>query len=209
MSKAENNTQISNSNRWNTRTIVTIALLAAISAALSFIEIPFIAVGFLKYDASNVPALIAGFVFGPAPGFLTGTIGAVIHAIFSGNWPGCLMNVCAVAAHVIPAALIYKKRKTIASAIVGLIIGAILATAVMAVMNIIIDPIFYGYTTEAILELILPIFIPFNLMKTAINSVLGILIFKPVQMLVFPKSKDAGTVVTSDLDEDVIESEDL
>ena len=193
-------------NRWNTKTLVTMALLAAIAGALSFVEIPAIAVGFLKYDASDVPALVAGFVFGPGPGFLVGGIGALIHGILSGNWPGCLMNVVAVAGHVIPAALIYKHRKTLAGAIVGLVVGALVATALMAGMNIIIDPIFYGYTTEAILALILPVFVPFNLIKTALNSVLCLLVYKPISNLVAPKERHAQGLVTSDLDADVAEA---
>lgn len=189
-----------NTNRWDTKTLVTMALLAAIAAALSFIEVPFIAVSFLKYDAGNVPALVGGFVFGPVPGIIIGTIGAFVHGLIMGDWGGFIMNTASVIAHVVPAALIYKHRKTLASGIAGLIVGALAATAVMVGMNLLIDPIFYGYSYEMIIGLIAPVLVPFNLIKTVINSVLCILIYKPISNLVKPKERHAkGVVVEEDV----------
>lgn len=200
------NASIKTSNRWDTRTLVTMALLAAIGAALSFVEVPFIAVSFLKYDASNVPALVGGFVFGAAPGFIIGLITCLVHAVFTGDWWGGLMNVAAMAAAVLPAAWLYNRRRTIKGGILGLVIGIVLATAVMIVMNILIDPILYGYSMEAVLALIVPVLLPFNLMKTAINAVLTLLIYKPISLAVKPKRKGAAleedaAVALSDSDE--------
>lgn len=180
------------SNRWDTRTLVTMALLAAIGAALSFIEVPFIAVQFLKYDASNVPALIGGFVFGPVPGFIIGVISAIVHGIFTGNWGGCIMNIVAVGAAVIPSALIYRRKKTMTSGVIGLIVGAILATIAMILMNLLIDPIFYGYTYAQVMALVVPVLLPFNIIKTIINSILCLLIYKPISNIVHPKRKLAA-----------------
>lgn len=190
---------IDTSNRWDTRTLVTMALLAAIGAALSFIEFPF-GVQFLKYDASNIPALVGGFVLGPLPGFIVGLISCLIHAIFTGDWLGGIMNIAAVAASVLPAAVLYRKMRSIKGGIVGLVIGMVSATAVMVLLNVLLDPPFYGYELSMVIGLIMPVLVPFNLMKTGINAVLCILVYKPISNVVRPRK--AGVVMDDDEDED-------
>lgn len=196
-------TNMKTSNRWDTRTLVTMALLAAIGAALSFIELPFIALSFLKYDASNVPALVGGFVFGAGPGFVIGLIIAIIHALFTGDWWGCLMNIAAVAGAVIPSALIYKRHHTFKGALVGLIVGIVVNIIVLTLMNILIDPIYYGVDRPTILAMILPVIVPFNLMKGGINAALTLLVYKPISNIVRPK-RELGAA-----DEVVDESDNL
>ena len=51
---------------WDTRTIVVMGLLASIGVLLSFVEIGNF-FGFMKYDASNVPAIVGGFLLGRCP----------------------------------------------------------------------------------------------------------------------------------------------
>ena len=61
-------------NRWSTRQLVTMALLCAIAILLSFVEFPiFPAAPYLKYDASFVAVMVAGFAYGPASGVAVGT----------------------------------------------------------------------------------------------------------------------------------------
>ena len=46
---------------WSTRQLVTMALMCAIGTLLSFIEFPLLpGVTWLKFDASNMPAMVAG-----------------------------------------------------------------------------------------------------------------------------------------------------
>ena len=68
---------LANTNRWSTRSLVTMALLCALGVLLSFVEFPLLpGVTWLKYDASAVPALISGFAFGPGGGIAVGIVGA-------------------------------------------------------------------------------------------------------------------------------------
>lgn len=177
---------LATSNRWDTRTLVSMALLAAIGAALSFIEFP-IGMQYLKYDASNVPAIVGGFVFGPGPGLLIGVVASMIHAIFVGDWIGCAYNIIAVAAAMLPAAIMYQRTRKLSTAIIGLIIGMVLATGLMVCINLVVFPAFYGYTTDQIVAMIMPLLVPFNLLKTGLNAVFTLLIYKPISKAVKPK----------------------
>ena len=65
----------SESSRWSTRQLVTMALFCALATVLSFIEFPiFPAAPFLKYDASFVPIMVGGFAYGAGPGIIIGMV---------------------------------------------------------------------------------------------------------------------------------------
>ena len=164
--------------RWSTRQLVTMALFIAIGVILSFIEFPLIpGTDFLKYDASAVPAIIIAFAYGPAAGCLVGALTAAIHS-FDGNIWGGVMNMAIVMAYVLPAALLYKRSKSTASIIFGLILSCISMVVVAILMNLIITPIYAGIPVEAVISLIIPILLPFNILKSLINSVLAFLVQK-------------------------------
>ena len=66
-----------NTNKWSTRQLVTMALMTAIGVLLSFIEFPLLpGVTWLKFDASNMPAMVAGFAYGPGGGVAVGILTA-------------------------------------------------------------------------------------------------------------------------------------
>lgn len=50
----------------------------------------------------------------------------------------------------------------------------------MMVWNYIIAPIYMGYPREAIVELLLPAFLPFNLIKGGLNAAITMLLYKPI-----------------------------
>ena len=123
------NATIKNTNRWSTRQLVTMALMCAIAALLSFVQIPILpAAPFLTYDPSLMPAMVCGFAFGPGAGFAVGAVAAIIHSLMLGEWVGGLMNICATLFFVVPAAAIYAHKHTFAGAIIGLLVGCVVAT---------------------------------------------------------------------------------
>ena len=82
------NLEFTNTNKWDTRQLVTMALMCAIAALLSFIQIPLIpGVTFLTYDPSLMPAMVCGFAFGPGAGI---AVGAVVLAYFAFECAGLL-----------------------------------------------------------------------------------------------------------------------
>jgi len=194
------------------RQLATMALFIALGAVLSFIEFPLLpGAAFLKYDAALVPALLAGFAYGPLAGCIVATLTPWIHALMDGNLWGGLMNNVINIAYLLPAALIYKASRglkkpasgatmpginTAAPGIpakgmsgnialfVGLAVACVLAVAAAIAMNLVVTPIYTGMPLQAIIDMILPILLPFNILKTLLNSVLGFVLMKSLHSFI-------------------------
>ena len=134
---------------------------------------------FLKYDPKDVVITIGGFIFGPMTSFLISLIVSLIEMVtVSETGPiGCIMNILSTCCFACTAAFIYKKQHTMKGAITGLVTGCLLTTAVMLLWNYLITPIYMGYPREAVAELLLPAFLPFNLLKGGLNTVIRLLIY--------------------------------
>lgn len=185
---SKNAANLQNTNRWDTRQLVVMALMCAISVLLSFVEFAiFPAAAWLKYDASFVPAMICGFAYGVGPGMAVGLISVVLHALMSGNFWGAVMNALVVCGYVIPAALVYKFMRTWKGAIIGLVLSFVAAIALAIVGNLLVTPIYAGMPMEAVADMIVPILLPFNIMKATLNSVITLAIYKAISNLITPK----------------------
>lgn len=166
------------------------ALLCAIGVLLSFIEFPLLpGVTWLKYDASAMPAMVSGFAFGPGAGVAVGVVGAVIHGILMADFSGAVMNILVVIGYVLPAAAIYAKRHTYKGAVAGLAVSIICATVMAILGNLVITPAWLGVPAEAVVDMIIPVLTPFNLIKAVINSALTLLVYKSISNLITPKKK--------------------
>ena len=125
---AQDTYEFTNTNKWDTRQLVTMALMCAIGVLLSFVEFPLLpGVTWLKYDASAMPAMVCGFAFGPAAGLAVGIVGAVIHGILMADFSGAIMNILVVTGFILPAALVYRRSRTFKSGVVGLVLSAVAA----------------------------------------------------------------------------------
>ena len=130
MSEQSTHIQFQNTNRWETKQLVTMALMCAIGAIFMYVQIPILpSAPFLSYDPSLVPAMVCGFAYGPVSGLTVGVLAVVIHALTTGDWVGGLMNIVAAIFFILPAALAYKKLHSFRGAVTGLILGIIFATA--------------------------------------------------------------------------------
>ena len=179
---------IANTNKWGTRELVTMALMCAIGVLLSFVEFPLLpGVTWLKFDASLVPAMVCGFAYGPAGGLAVGVIGAVIHGILFADFTGCAMNTMVVFGFILPAALVYKRSRTYKFAIIGLALGIVLATIMAIVGNLLLTPAWLGVPLQTVIDMIIPILLPFNLLKALLNSVLTLAVYKIISNLITPK----------------------
>ena len=171
---------LKNTNAWSTKQLVTMALLCAIGVLLSFIEFPLLpGVTWLKYDASAMPAMVCGFAYG--------VVGAVLHGILMADFSGAVMNILVVIGFVAPAALIYKRLHTFRGALLGLAVG-ILGVILMAIVgNLIITPAWLGVPLDAVIAMIVPVLIPFNLAKATLNAVLTLIVYKAISNLITPQ----------------------
>ena len=161
--------------------------LMAMFAALAYIvmlvgRFPISSVDFLKYDPKDVILVICGFILGPMPALLVTFVVSAIEmlTVSSTGIIGLIMNVLSSAGFACTAALVYKKRHSLRGAAVGLVLGALVMTALMLLWNYFITPYYMGMPREAVAAMLVPVFLPFNLIKSALNAAIAMLIYKPV-----------------------------
>ena len=64
--------------------------------------------------------------------------------------------------------------------IAGMVLGGVISLALCIVCNIVVTPLYTAVSTEAVIGMIVPILVPFNLMKIVLNCVLCALVMKPM-----------------------------
>jgi riboflavin transporter FmnP len=171
-----------------TKKLTTMAMFAALSVLLVWlVHFPiFPAASYLEYDPADIPILIGTFAFGPLSGLVLTIVASVIQGLTvssaSGIY-GILMHVIATGAYVLVAGSIYRRKKTRASAAAALLCGTLTMAAVMAGANLIITPLFTGMPVEAIKDLLLPVIVPFNLIKAGLNGAVTFVVYKAVSRL--------------------------
>lgn len=181
------------------RYLVFTALFSAISVVLMYLEISIpIVPSFIKFDFSDLPALICSFAFGPLYGVLVCLLKNLLH-LFASQTAGVgeLANFAMGAVFAFTAGTVYKFNKTRK----GAVISSASAAFAMGILSLplnyfLIYPLYYklGMAKEAILGMykaILPsvdgIFsalcvfnLPFTVVKGLIVALIAFLIYKPL-----------------------------
>ena len=161
--------------------MVMLALLASIAYLMvSLIRIP--VVMFLKYEPKDVIITIGGFLFGPMASFVVSLLVSLIEMVtISETGPiGALMNLLSTCCFACTASYIYKKNRTMTGAILALVIGSVFMTAAMLLWNWLITPLYMGYPREVVAAMLVPMFLPFNLLKAGLNSAFVLFLYKPL-----------------------------
>lgn len=163
----------------DTKKIALTALFTAASLLLSFIQIPiFPAAPWLMYDPSGIVCLIAALAFGPKLGAAVAII-SWLPRVFLDPF-GAPMGMVSTCMFIIPAALIYRKgNESRAASAAGMLVGAILSIAVTCVLNLFVTPLYTAVSMMDVVAMIVPILIPFNALKMAINVVAGQVLLAP------------------------------
>ncbi|MBQ3548860.1 MAG: ECF transporter S component [Oscillospiraceae bacterium] len=163
--------------------LVTLAMLTAVTYVVMLLckSIPDVA-GFLQLEVKDTVICIGGFLYGPVSAAVIAVVVAVIEMLtVSGTGPiGCLMNVLATAVFCCTASYIYKKNHSRHGAVIGLGVATLALTVVMILWNYLITPLYMGVPRAAVVEMLLPVFLPFNLVKGALNMAATLIIYKPV-----------------------------
>ena len=161
--------------------LVLMAMLAAIAyMIMALVRIPVVL--FLKYEPKDVVITIGGFLLGPMASFVISLLVSLIEMVtVSDTGPiGCLMNLLSTCSFACVAAFIYKKQHTLKGAIAGLAAGSVFMVGLMLLWNWLISPLYMGVERSAVEALLLPAFLPFNLLKAGLNSGLTLFLYKPV-----------------------------
>ncbi len=173
-----------------TQKLTRLAILAAIAYVATVVgRLPITAVEFLKYDPKDVILAITGFAFGPLPALSVTVVVSLIEMITvsTSGIIGFIMNVLSSAAFACTAAIFYKKVHNLKGAVVGLVVGTIVMTAVMLFWNYLITPLYMGVSREDVMAMLMPIFLPFNLIKGGLNTGITLLLYKSVRRFLHVK----------------------
>lgn len=165
-----------------TKKLVTLAMLSAIAYLVMFLfRIPIVL--FLKYDPKDTVIAISGFLYGPLSAVMVSVVVSAVEMFTTSDtgWIGFIMNVLSSCAFVCPAAYLYSRKRTIRRAAIGLGIGIVLVTVTMCLWNYIMVPLYTPtLSRETVAGMLLPAFVPFNLLKASLNTALTLLLYKPV-----------------------------
>ena len=184
------------------RMMAQMGMLSAIAVVLMLFEIPLpFAPSFYEIDFSEVPVLIGCFTMGPLAGAIIELLKILLN--FAINWTatagvGEVANFLIGCAFVIPAAVIYKKKRTRTGAIIGMVTGTLFMTFIGCFLNaFVLLPTYakaFGMPIDALVGMgtavnshitSLTTFVifavaPFNLLKGFLVSLIVFLIYKKI-----------------------------
>lgn len=167
-----------------TKDMVMLSLLSALAfVSAIFIKVPIIpSAGFLKFEIKDAIILIAGIIYGSLSAFEVSFIVSLLEMMtIGGSGPiGFVMNILSTSSFVCAASAVYKFRRTWKGLLTGLASGCVMMTVSMLLWNYIITPYFMGVPREIVASMLLTVFLPFNLLKGAANSVIVLLYMKPL-----------------------------
>ncbi len=192
---------------FSVRSLTVIAMLAAVATVLMLLEIPlWFAPGFYKLDFSEVPVLIGAFSLGPAAGVMIELVKVILNLVVNGTETmgvGEFANFLIGCSMVIPAAILYQRRKSRKSAIIGMAFGTGSMIIIGSLLNayVLLPAYAYFYGGVPLSSLIeagtkvnpaitnLPTFIllavaPFNLLKGIVVSAITTLLYKRLSVII-------------------------
>ena len=170
--------------------LVKMAFLVAMSIVLMLlVHFPiFPAAPYLEYEPMDVPILLGTFMYGPLAGLIITFVSSILQGVTvsaGSGWVGGLMHFIATGTLVLTSGTIYKYNKSVKGAIIALVAGCLAMTAVMVPANLIITVKFWGVPYEAVKGMVVPVLIPFNLIKSGINAIVTFLLYKPMKKILY------------------------
>ena len=186
-----------------TRKLVEIGMLGAIATVLMLFEfpIPFIAPPFYEMDLSEVPVLVGAFALGPMAGATIELIKILINLMINGTataFVGEIGNYIIGCSFIIPAAVIYKKKKSKKNALIAMIVGTLTMAVFGCFLNAyVLLPTYaaaFGMPIDAIIGMgsainpsitnimtfVVIAVAPFNIIKGIVVSLITMLIYKHI-----------------------------
>ncbi|HYK72710.1 MAG TPA: ECF transporter S component [Pseudoneobacillus sp.] len=175
--------------RLNVKALVSIGMLSSISYILMLLNFPIPPFPpFLMIDISDIPALIAALIFGPAAGVLGELIKNILNYFMTGSATGVpvghMANFVAGMLYILPTYYFYKKMKTKKGMTIGLVIGTMAMAVIMSLLNyLIILPAytfflnFPAMSAPEMRTMIVTGILPFNIVKGLFMSIIFMLLF--------------------------------
>lgn len=181
----------------NVKKLVYLSILAALGVVLMLIEIPWPLASFLKLEVSDIVVLLAFFIFGFKEALLVAVVKTLGDFLFQGmSGPYAIGQFTALVASLsyvlglfITDKLFNLKEAKLSKSIISYFIIITLVTTIMIIWNYAIStPVYLGLHSfldienrssvslfgfkGTYLQVILAIYIPFNLAKSSLNVVI-------------------------------------
>jgi len=159
-----------------------IGVLSALAFIIMFFEFPLpFFPDYLKIDLSDIPAILGAFALGPVAGITIELIKNLLHLFrTTSGGIGEIANFITGTSFVFVASIIYYRKKSRNTAIIGLLAGALTMALVMSFVNYVFLIPFYFHTgiSTANLPVIYAAIFPFNVVKGLILSIITALVYK-------------------------------
>ena len=202
-------------SKMGVRQITVTAMLSAVAFVLMYLEIPVPVIpSFIKFDFSDLPALLGAFALGPVYGVLIELVKNVLHLVVSQSmFIGELSNFILGATFTFTAGLVYKLNKNKRGAIVGGIVGALVMGIVSVPANYFVvypvyvqayfsgveqvcvdmysaisSGVFHAGEMKSLLQCLLVFNLPFTVVKGLVSVLITMFIYKPLSPLLHGKN---------------------
>lgn len=210
-SKVVTKTKTNGVSRKVTQTIARVAIFGAIATILYAMpmlqfKVPFFP-SFLEFHFDEIPVFIAGFAYGPLTSFFILVVKTLVKLpLTSTAGVGEIADLLYSSAFIIPAAIIYKKRRTLAGAWIGFAVGAVFQLLASSLGNMFFMIDFYVFfynlpaavllgiaqaanpnITDIHYTMVLYGILPFNIIKDAAVIFITFLIYKRTEIVICKK----------------------
>lgn len=208
VSNSKSRLQVHEGKLLSVRTLTVVAMLSAVATVLMLFEINlwFAPPGIYKLDFSEVPVMVGAFALGPVAGILIELVKVLINLVINGTITmgvGEFANFLIGCSLVVPAAMIYQRKKSYKTALIGMIVGTVSMTAIGSILNAVVllpvytffmkglsmaDIIGMGTAVNPAIQNV-PTFIllataPFNLLKGVVVSVITMVLYKQISTII-------------------------
>lgn len=191
------NSALGNGKLFTTKHMVVIAMFSALSYVLMLIKFPVAFLGFLEFEFSDIPALVAGLAYGPLPAVMIELIKNLVKVATNTTTGGVgeFANFIISSSFMLVSCGLYRGLKNRGKVITSFAAGTIAMTIVGGLMNYFILLPLYGSfmggvenvvalaakTIPAIdssVKLVVYGISPFNIVKGIYISALGYYLYK-------------------------------
>lgn len=192
--------QFATKRMFTTKEMVLIGLLSALAYVLMLVKFPYKHLGFLELELSDVPAIVAGIIYGPLAGVVVEFIKNLIKVVTASTTGGVgeLANFVISIAYIIPVSLLFRKTNIKFKAITAFTIGTISMMLAGCLVNYFVTlplyaKLFGGMDVVVgaaaanvpmihdMMSLIIVGITPFNLVKGIVISIAGYFTYKAVR----------------------------
>lgn len=171
-----------NKRNLSTHYVIKVGVLSALAFVIMFFEFPLpFFPPFLKFDFSDVIALIGGITLGPLAAVFIQLIKNILNLLLHSSTGGVgeLANFTVGVALILPIAFAMKKSESNKSLIIGIVLGAISMVIVAAIGNFFVFlPIYMPESSADVRwNMVLTVLTPFNAIKAVIQGVVIVIVF--------------------------------